>query len=86
MTTPPALESFAPRSRPACCGTCSHWTLIRRNRRSRTWCPELRRPLPGDLTACGCTRWRYEGHETQSVQLYQELDREWWKAANEGEH
>lgn len=66
MTT---LVTFPPRTRTQCCGTCEHWTL----RWNRTWCPVLRCRLPGDLTACGCVAWCFEAHETQSVELYQEL-------------
>lgn len=67
------LETFTPRTRLRCCGTCREWTLI--NRRT-TWCPALATALPdSDLTDVGCDRWVKEPRETFAIDLYDKLSK-----------
>lgn len=75
------LERFPARSRLVCCGTCRRWRVEMRQTLWRgwhgvSWCNELSRRLPSDLTACGCAAWQPETMETDVLLLWQELREE----------
>lgn len=66
------LETFPPRTRRRCCGTCREWGLVDRR---TTWCSALGVALPDDLTACGCEAWEQEPRETFALELWAELEK-----------
>lgn len=71
------LETFPPRTRLACCGTCEAWREQRHpeTKRSEAYCPRLGIYLYDNMEAIGCAAWRQEMREPFALALYETLYR-----------